>query len=197
MHKITQEYLQSMKVDAQQTKKLFVIGLIGLTGVGKSYVADIIASKLNLYVANSDKIRRFLNNKGIEGDNPRPDLVKEMGEASSKFLLGKGVSHIIDADLVNFYKATKKTNEDNGAKFFLMKIFCSEDINLERIRQRNKDNNDNNFARADEAEYYVRKSMHDKVDVAQEDIFFEMNTAEDVEKQVDKLIKMLIKEKVI
>ncbi len=197
MHKLNKKYLQQIKKEARsrRSKKLFVIGFIGVTGVGKSYVAKLISNKLNLYIASNDKIRRFLNDEGIEGVNPQQNLLQEIAESSSKYLFENQISHIIDADLLKFYKVAKKNANKYGAKFFLIRLYCPERIILDRLKKRKKD--DDNFSHAGEEIYFVRKQLHKDTNISKEDIFFEINTEKDVEKQVYDFIDLLTKKGVI
>lgn len=53
---LIEKFIETIPVKPVKTKRLFGIGFVGLVGSGKSYVAQIISQKLDLYIASNDKI---------------------------------------------------------------------------------------------------------------------------------------------
>src|SRR5689334_16810217 len=114
------KFLASINVRPHNTKKLFVVGLVGIIGSGKSYVAGLLAQRTGLYIGNSDVIRRFLNSEGFEGEAPVQQTLQYIAEHSSGYLYQKQVSHIIDADLVKFHDTARRNALNHGALFYLV-----------------------------------------------------------------------------
>ncbi len=196
--KLLADFIRMINVQPGNDKKLFLLGFIGLNGVGKSYVAEKIAKRLNLYVANNDSIRRFLNKNGFEGASPAQQLVQKIAESSTKYLFENNISHIIDADLIEFFGIAQKNADEYGAKLFIIHLICPEEIILKRLEDRNleiKNNSTSNLSRVGTERYFERKKMHESMPLPK--IFFTINTSDDVDSQVDDLIEKLKKEKAI
>ncbi|EKE10968.1 MAG: hypothetical protein ACD_15C00165G0005 [uncultured bacterium] len=190
--KIIDDFMKSVLADSQKTKQLFAIGFIGLIGSGKSCVAQKISQKLGLYVASGDGIRRFLDKNGITGERIVTRLMKRIGENFFHYLCQNNVSSIIDVDMIKHYDFFKDESEKFGAKLFVVKIDCPEEIILERIEKRSKDNElgkGANLSRAGKKEYFKRKKLHETASLPK--IFFNINTEKDVDEQIDGLILKL------
>lgn len=196
--KLIDEYIESIMAKPGNTKKLFVFSFIGLNGTGKSYVTEKIAKKLDLYIASNDHIRRFLNIRGFSGESPDQLLVQKIAENSTKHLLKNRISHIIDADLIEFHGIAKKNTDEYDAKLVLVYLVCPEEVILQRLRNRSREleiNPDSNLSRVGVEKYLERKKMHESLSLPE--IFFTMDTSRDVENQIDALISKLEKEQMI
>jgi predicted kinase len=203
MHKNKEELLNkyiSLIADRfkESTKELFSIGFIGINGVGKSFVAEKLSEKLKLYIANNDRIRRFLNDNGIEDANLMQELVFDMGPKLSAYLYENKISHIIDADLMQFNDITRKNAIDHGARLCIIHLICPEDIILKRINKREKDIAKNplvNFSRVGKDEYFKRKALHQSLLLPE--VFFTIDTSLDVDIQLNEIINKLKEEELI
>lgn len=194
-----EKFIKTINIPAQNTKQLFSIGLIGLTGSGKSTVAKMIGEKLNLFVGSNDSIRRFLNDEGFPGENPNQEMLQKIAEKASEFLYENKISHIIDADLIKFHENAKENAQNHKAKFYLIFVKCPEEIIFKRLEERNEkilQNPASNLSRVGKEEYLKRKKLHDELGLP-EDIFFTIDNSENLSKQVDDLAAKLIEEKVL
>lgn len=186
-------YLKTITTPSHNTKKLFAIGMVGLNGVGKSTFANALANELNLYVASNDQIRRWLNEQGFAGESPEQDLVQAIAEASSVFLYKQQISHIIDNDLVKFYKNAKNNANENGAEFYLLHLEAPEEVVLQRLEQRQQDidsGTTNNLSRVGADEYFKRKQLHEELGQP-EDLLLTINTFDDTMKGVNQVVESL------
>lgn len=192
------DYIKTIKAKPYNTKKLFAIGFIGLIGVGKSFVAKKIAEKIGLYITSNDNIRRFLNQRGIEGISPNQELLQKIAEMSGDYIYKNNISHIIDADLIKFQKKARGLAEKNNAKFFLIHLVCPEKIIIERLQKRQQEitnNPNNNLSRVGTEEYFKRKKIHETVPI--ENVFLKINTNLELDNQLEILINKLKLENVL
>lgn len=197
-NKLIEKFIKTIDAKPSNTKKLFAIGFAGLNGVGKSFVANKLSEKLGLYVDSSDNTRRFLNEQGFEGVSPAQEMVQKIGPASSSYLYKNKISHIIDADLMKLHQITRKNASDHGAQFFLIHLVCPEDIILKRIEKRSDDilkDSSSNLSRVGKEEYFKRKKLHESLPFPE--IFFTIDTSEELDLQLDDLINKLKEEKVV
>lgn len=195
---LIEKYLCTIKIKPFNTKKLFAIGLIGLTGSGKSFISDRLAEKMDMFVASNDRIRRFLNKLDYKGTSPMQETVQKIAEASSAYLYRNNISHIIDADIIKFHEVARQNAEKYGAIFFIIHVICPEETILERLKKRQKeiiDNPDSNLSRVGQEEYLKRKKIHQELPLPE--IFFTIDTSKELSEQIDNLIGKLKKEKMI
>lgn len=182
----------------KNTKELFSIGFIGINGVGKSFIAEKISEKLGLYIANNDRMRRFLDDKGFEDVNLVQELVFDMGPKLSAYLYENKISHIIDADLMQFHNITRRNAKKYKAYLCIIHLICPEEIILSRIDKRSEDilrDSSSNFSRVGREEYFKRKKMHQEF--ALPEVFFTIDTSLNVDEQLNIFIDKLKKEKLI
>lgn len=189
-------FIKTIKIKSSNTKELFTIGFVGIVGSGKSFVAQKISEKLNLYIASNDKIRRFLNSLGFEGDHPLQRVVRKTSLAVTKYLFENNMSHIIDADLIEFYKNAEKIADEFQSNLYIIEIKCPEKIILDRLEKRSK-NLENNLSRAGKEKYFERKELHNLLSKSKPEIFFRIDTSKNVDSQIDELILKFKKEKII
>lgn len=192
------KFISAIDIQKTNSKKLFTIGLIGLNGSGKSFVARKISERLGLYIASNDNIRRFLNENGFDGASPMQNFVFNAGPIISKYLYDHKISHIIDADLLQHHQITKENALKNGAKLYLINIICPERIILKRLQEREletRKNPETNFSRVGVDEYFKRKALHATLSLP--DVFFTFDTSKDIEPQLNDLIGKFEKEQFI
>ena len=195
---LIQKFLQTIPSDPANTKKLFGLGFVGLPGSGKSFVAQKISQRLNLYVANNDKIRRFLNELGFTGESPIQKTVEKIAETVSRYLFENKISHILDADLIYFHNKAIETASDYGANFYIIQITCPEEIILNRIKNRMEEAKTGaqaNFSTAGEDKYFERKKLHATLPLP--NFFDKIDSSKNLETQIENLISKLKEQKII
>ncbi len=184
---IVQKYINNLP-PSDYRGPLFVIGFIGGSGAGKSTLARKLGEEFNVYVADNDYVRRFLNQEGYEGGWPRQDLVEQINHAVTEYLFEKNLSHIIDADLIKFHHAAKERADKHGAKFFLIHIFGEEEDILNRLEKRGDEQN--SFAKANQ--YFYRKGLHEGIGIPE--VFYTFKSSEDWTLQLEELVGLIKKE---
>lgn len=197
-HQLLLKFIDQLPVKDHNSRQLFVIGMIGLNGSGKSYLARQIADQIGLYVGSNDSIRRFLNEQGFTGDAPVQDTLQFIAEESSKYLYDHQVSHIIDADLIKFHANARRNAEAHGARFYLINVQCPEPVMRERVTTRLTDVNagrSDNDSRADINEFEKRLALHNELPKPVCD--FTVMTNQDLTSQIDTIIATLRQDGVI
>lgn len=192
-------YLATIKVTPHNTKRLFAIGMIGMTGSGKSTYAEALGKRLNLFVGSNDHIRRWLNSQGFAGESPAQELVQMIGESGSRYLYEQGISHIIDADLVKFYDTARRNAESFGAEFFLVHITAPEGVIMKRLKEREAaiaSGASSTLSRVGTAEYLKRKQLHEKLGHP-DDLLLNVDTSGDIMQAVEKTVELLKQKDVI
>jgi predicted kinase len=195
------KYLKTIKAKPLNTKKLFAIGLIGVTGVGKSTFAKKLSKKLDLYLASSDKIRRFLNDSGYPGVDPDQKLHYQISFKTLTHLLKNKISTVYDADLIKFTDNATKIVNSHGAEMFWVHLICPEPIILERLRARttrvqkamksnNKSHEKTGHSVAGVEEYMNRRELHKNIALPK-NIFLTINTSKEISPQILHLKKKL------
>jgi predicted kinase len=188
-------YLATIKVSPGNTKVVFLIGMVGLVGVGKSTFAQALSARLGLYIASNDSIRRWLNEQGIPGVSPRQDLVQKIAEASSRYLYAHSISHILDADLVEYYDRARQYTDEFDARFFLFHLVAPEETILARIEKRTAEAAKTG-SQAGLAEYRVRRDFHQKLGLPP-GISLTISTEDSIDREVERVVAFLKDERVI
>lgn len=130
----------------------------GLPGVGKTTLAKSVASKIGATIVSSDKIRkeliRYPTYTRVEGR-----LIYDVLMLLTKYLTAAGVNCILDATF-NRERSRREVEKlcSNDVKLFLIECTCTEDVVLERLRNRKND-----FSDADYSVYSKMKSIYEPV----------------------------------
>lgn len=199
------KFLGQIRVKPENTKKLFSIGFIATTGVGKSTVSKEIANRLGLFVGSNDQIRRFLNNEGFPGIFPDQDTLQFIAEEASKYLYKNKISHVIDADLVQYHMRAKENAEMNGARFFLIHLVCPKNIIMEHLKERDKkillagvrgDLSNAGHSLSSLKEYQERTRIHESTPLPNY-LFMTIDTSKPLDPQISELERRLMIEGVI
>ncbi len=198
--------MRSIRLKSKNTKKLFVLGFLGIIGTGKTTTAYFLSEKLGLTVINTDKVKRFLNNHGYPGVIPHPELELKINQAASRFLYEKKISHIIDADLTRFYKKTEDNARPYKAELLLIRLTCPEKVLLERLKKRDEDlagmdadnfsmeNSETGWSLSGEKDFHERVELF-KTIIPPEDVYFTIDTSKDLDIQAEKLEEKLKEDK--
>lgn len=134
---IGDEFLMRIKINFPKEKPnhLFVLGIIGLIGSGKTTVVKILNKKLSgTVVVKSDSARFLLKQAGLGWD----DELKELLHYVAKNILERGFSVIFDGDFVREEKRqdVQKSADELGAKFYLIKIKPDKDLAFARLKEK-------------------------------------------------------------
>ena len=189
------KFISTIDYKPNNTLRPFVIVFIGLHGSGKSYISKKISNILNIPVCSNDEIRRFLNKQGFKGEKSVQDILKYIAESGTEQLLKDKVSHIIDADIIAFQKEVQERVLKYGAKIYFIKIISSEEYILKRLKQRKKTKDSMSLTGIES--YYDRKKIHEKFKVNKIDVIINNDPGNNLNIQLDKLIKILKQDNVI
>ncbi len=155
---VSQEHKQEAQYNAESyfdlacsytnpTPTLFIT--VGLTGCGKSTMAEELAGRLGLVLLSSDITRKKLANiplkehcyndfnSGIYSAEFSAQTYRALFDEAAK-ILGEGDSVIIDATFIRSAdrKEAKKLAEDMGAKFFIIECTLDEETARNRLNKR-------------------------------------------------------------
>lgn len=143
------------------THNIFLIALTAPVGSGKSYVARILAKKLNAVHIRTDDIRIALRTRE-KSYAAAPRLAAALRDGA--LLKGKSVIDDFDAVLPRRQRELRRAAKKYGARFFLIRIQTPEKLILERLRKKRYTKKDL-FTNANEVirVYFIRKKLHRKV----------------------------------
>lgn len=171
---------------------VFAITFIAPPGIGKSTVSKILSKKLNIYVTANDKIRRLVETLGI---NPieNSDLVEQLANDRTVYMLENRTSMIIDANMQFFWEKAVQNFKDYNAKLYFVKLDCEEKKIIERIKERslNFNQNNENYSRAVVEDFYRYKRKAMQSNFPQELIFYTIDanqSIDNVEIQIENLV---------
>ena len=166
-----------------------LIGIIGITGSGKSTISKYLSENLNIPTTSNDQIRRFFNKNNVPGEAPMQNFLELLAEERTRILLSKGISHIIDADLLLHWESAKANAQEYGAKFILIRIVCPEEIILQRIAKREKMGGDLSLASSNK--YFERKEIYLKTTIPKDEVFATIDTSTEINEQCLHLIEKI------
>lgn len=168
----------------------FVYGItfIRPPGIGKSTVANLLSKKLNVYVTANDKIRRMLDDLGIDS-SANQSLAEKLAYDRSRFMLENHTSMIIDANCLTAYKAVEENFSHFHAPCFFIKLECREQEILRRLDYRETQFrvDKNNFSRATRKDYDSYLERLEKNPFPEEKVFFTIHTDEELTQQIEEL----------
>lgn len=177
----------------------FVISFVGLTGVGKTTVAYLLAEKSGLPIFSHDDIRQFLEKHNMDKDDR--ELVEWLSLERATHLIDKNIDFILDGDIVSYYQKLKKRLENQGGKLLLVNVICDLDVVIERLKKRKYGEKQPfgnvNYSASDFNTYFQRRFLHTQGHYPK-DFFATINNTHDSEEQVQELwfkIKMWLKKK--
>jgi predicted kinase len=133
--------------------KPYIIGFLGMPGLGKTTLAKKLSEAFHLPILERDDIRRFLHSQGHSVS--AHDLVEAISQATLHHYLSRKHSLILDADLIALNENLQPILKAHKATLFTIQLTCPEEVVFERIRQRNPTDAD-----AYIAVYNERKILH-------------------------------------
>ncbi len=186
-YRIYQMVIESVPLNPQD--HFYGISFVGPPGVGKSTVANILSERLNIYVSINDQIRRLLSSCGIFPFENQP-LVEQLAIDRTSYLLEHSTSVIIDANMLTAYPSAIHNFARFSTECLFIKLECKEEEILKRLDARELlfDKDSRVFSRATRKDYYKYLDREKENPFPEEKIFFTINTEENLDQQIDKLI---------
>ena len=174
---IKEKFINDFPIFSGNKNIPYIVLFDAYTGEGKSYVAKIISKLDGSIILNNDEVRNWLNDY-----NDTSNIKNELQRYRLELLLKNGNSCIMDSCFCHNWKDKKKYYDKLGYKYYIIRLICDDKIVKERL-----DNRNDNYSIADYNDYLWMKENVSKVD--EKFIDFEINTANDVEKQVKEFLE--------
>ena len=137
---IVKDYIRTLKLPSEKSKKPIAILLVGIPASGKSYLAQNLASTLPIVLLSENDIQSFLVPK-ISFFERGQDVITQFSKEVVKTLVKVGFSCILDANL-----RTSKTRlefrqevEKLDGLAIIIYLNCPKKVAFERIRKRNSE----------------------------------------------------------
>lgn len=137
------DYLNNLKiVESKKTKQSVIIGIIGLTGSGKTTIAKEMASLIGATVVSGDDIRVCLRKQKEKYDNARL-----IAENVAMEIIRKGGNVIVDSDFIDRKKrvSLKEKAKKVGAKVIFIRTYADLDVMIGRIVEEKHENIPDDF----------------------------------------------------
>lgn len=177
---ILQELLEKFPIPKGKKQKPYIILFDAYTGVGKSYVGKLIASKDGSIILNNDEVRNYLKDYNSK-------KVNDFQRMRLKMLLENNNSCIMDSCFCHNWEEKLDFYKKLGYKYYIVRLECEEDIIEMRLKKRKLDGI--NFSVATYQDYLWMKNNVSLV--PNELIDFTINTSKEVEEQVEKLLRKI------
>ncbi|MBR2704525.1 MAG: AAA family ATPase [Clostridia bacterium] len=183
-------------IPLKKSEKLYGITFVGGPGYGKSTIAKMLSSKLDIYSVTNDEIRRLYESLGFSEEKYSHDI-KKMGYDRRVYLLKNKTSHILDVNMEFAWERAINSYQSLGAKLLFIELVCSEGTILRRIKEREESFNQNdNYSRATDQDYYkyLELKKNNQNQIPPDMIFYSIDTdksIDEIEKQVELLIKKI------
>ena len=178
------------EIPLNKSENVYGILFIAGPGFGKSTITKMLSSKLNLFIASNDAVRRLFNeNNDVPGTK---ELVVKLVIDRLHYLLENKICHIIDGDSEFYYDEYKRIYNSYNAKMIVIKLECSEETILKRLDNRALSfGKSDNKSRATREDYYIYLDKLKKNTNTIDNNYYVINTDtsyEEIEKQVDEFI---------
>ncbi|MBR2603923.1 MAG: AAA family ATPase [Bacilli bacterium] len=178
------------EIPLNKSENVYGILFIAGPGFGKSTITKMLSSKLNLFIASNDAVRRLFNENN---DVPETkELVVKLVIDRLHYLLENKICHIIDGDSEFYYDEYKRIYNSYNAKMIVIKLECSEETILKRLDNRALSfGKSDNKSRATREDYYIYLDKLKKNTNTIDNNYYVINTDtsyEEIEKQVDEFI---------
>lgn len=179
-------------IPLRKDNKVYGITFIAPQGTGKTTISRILSEKLNLYITSNDKIRRILEEFGIDPEN-ESKLVNRLAEERTIYMLENKTSMIIDANMRLFYEIAMNNFNKYNSKLYFIRLQCSEEEILRRIDERSKTFafDKENYSRASIENYEKYKKREKECYFPEDLVFFTIDTEKDINLQVEELVEKL------
>ena len=158
----------------------YIILFDAYTGMGKSYVGNVIATKDGSIILNNDEVRNYLKDYNSK-------IVKEFQRIRLKLLLENNNSCIMDSCFCHNWEEKLDFYKKLGYKYYIIRLECKEEIIKMRLKKRELDGI--NFSVATYQDYLWMKNNVSHV--PNELIDFTINTSGEIEEQVEKLLRQI------
>lgn len=137
LQQVAEDFLTKIqeKLPAEKADKPFVIGIVGMIGSGRTFLAKTLVENIKGAVLNSaNSARWLLKEQGMSwGENVYAVLLN-----ATEWLVKNGYVAVYDGNQVDKERrdAIKKLADESGVKYYLLKIITSEATAEKYLREK-------------------------------------------------------------
>ena len=167
-----------------------LIIMCGNTGVGKTYIANLISQKTGYKHIRGSEV---MAESGEKPPEPWPHEFRvrnyERMFDKARPLLENGESVILDSlfNREEFRKGAKKLAEETGSNYIPIEVICDEKIVSKRLYERVRDK-----SRGGAPHFEIHKLRGKEFEPIKEPHYIIDNSSGDVEKKIDEIVSELV-----
>jgi predicted kinase len=165
-----------------------LIIMCGNTGVGKTYIANLISQKTGCWHIRGTEVMAELGYKPPE-PWPHEYRIKKYKRIfeKAKLLLENGKSVILDSlfNLEEFRNGAKKLAEETGSNYIIIEVICDEKIVSKRLSERVRN-------KSETPHFEIHKLRGEQFEPIKEPHYIINNSSGDIEKKIDDIISKLV-----
>lgn len=178
----------------QYSRTKIAVCFIGGPGSGKTTIGNEICTTFKFYLHSNDYIRRLLDEYNLTNSifEENQKAVRYIAIEIHKYLCERGISFVMDANIMNNVDFISAEMKDYEYNFVLIKVDCQKEVAINRINERNRLNNQGEHSKADIEAYYRYLDNLKKVSISENLITATVDTTSgDIKEDLERVKALL------